>query len=207
MKNLLFSFCLFAAAAFGQYKLEPAGAPPSELAPAMRDALQKDGAKIVGPNGVVCEIWLRAKAPAAAANGEQNASFTDIGQGTFLGAIRFTGKGSDRRGQIIPAGVYTLRLSFYPVDGAHQGVAPTRDFALMTPAAVDQDLNAAPKFEELVKMSTKASGTAHPAILSVWKGDAPQAAPALKQDGEDWVLDTNMGGVPVSIIVVGVYAG
>jgi hypothetical protein len=205
MKKLFLSLGLVAATAFGQYKLESAGAPPSELAPEMRGALEQDGARIAGPSGVFCEVWLRAKVPAGS-NSEQNVSFTQMPQGVLLGAIRFPVKGADRRGQPLKPGVYTMRLSFFPVDGAHQGVAQTRDFALLTPAADDKDLNAAPNFKQLVDMSKKASGTPHPAILNVWKADS--AGPAtLKQEGEDWVLYGTVGGQPIAMIVVGTYAG
>ncbi len=206
MKKLLVSLCLVTACAFGQYKLESAGPPPSELSQPIRDALQKDGAKITGPNGAFCEIWLRTTAPSGS-NSEQNASFTNIPDSALLGAIRFPGKGADRRGQPIQAGVYTLRLSFYPVDGAHQGVAPTRDFLILSPAATDTDLNATPKFEQLMDMSRKASGTRHPAVLNTWKPDSADAAPALKQEGEDWVLYDKLGDRPIAIIVVGTYQG
>lgn len=206
MKKSLFSLCLAAATAFGQYKLEPAGPPPSELAPAIGDALQKDGARIVGPGGVFCEVWLRAKAPAEAPNNEQNVNFTQMPQGVLLGAIRFPGKGADRRGQAIQPGVYTLRLSFYPVDGAHQGVAPSRDFLLMVPAAIDKDLNANPNYQQLVDLSRKASGTQHPAVLNIWKPDSAQPA-ALKEEDEDWVLYSAVGDKPIALIVVGTYTG
>src|ERR1017187_3284877 len=84
MKKLLFTLCLTVVCAVAQFKLESAGAPPSEVAPAIRDALQKDGAKITGPNGAVCEVWFRTQVPTTA-NSEQNVSFTDIAQGTLVG--------------------------------------------------------------------------------------------------------------------------
>ena len=203
MKRLLFTLSLTAVCASAQYKLESAGAPPSEVAPAIRDALQKDGAKITGPNGTVCEVWLRTQVPSAA-NSEQNVSFTDIAQGTLVGVVRFPVKGTDRRGQAIQPGVYTLRLSFYPADGAHQGVAQTRDFLLMSPAATDTDPNATPAFDQLVAMSKKASGVPHPAVLNCWKPDSPGPA-ALKQEGADWVLYGAIGDRPIALIVVGTY--
>lgn len=205
MGKLLLSFCLAAAAALAQYKMEPAGAPPSELSPDMRSALQQDGARISGPNGVVCEVWLRTTVPAKD-NSEQNVSFSQIAHGTLLGVVRYPGKGADRRGQPLKPGIYTIRLSFFPVDGAHQGVAPTRDFVLLAPAATDSDLNATPSYKELVDMSRKASGTPHPAILNVWKPDSKEPA-ALKHEGEDWVLYSSIGDRPIALIVVGTFAG
>src|SRR5882762_5012164 len=112
----LAAFFVCSLAAFAQYKSEPAGAPPAEVAPAIAQVMQKTGTKI-------------------------------------------TSNGSDRRGQTIKAGVYTLRYGIMPVNGDHQGAAPQRDFVLMTPAADDKDLNATPNFEALVAMSRKASGT------------------------------------------------
>jgi hypothetical protein len=203
MKRLLFTLSLTAVCAFAQYKLESAGAPPSEVAPGIRAALQKDGAKITGANGTVCEVWLRTQVPTAA-NSEQTVSFTDIAQGTLIGVIRFPVKGTDRRGQAIQPGVYTLRLSFYPADGAHQGVSQTRDFLLLSPAASDTDPAATPAFEQLVAMSKKASGVPHPAVLNCWKPDALGPA-ALKQEGADWVLYNSIGDRPIAVIVVGTY--
>ncbi len=205
MGKMLLSFCMAAACAFGQYKLESAGAPPSELAPEIRGALQKDGARISGAKGVVCEVWFRASVPSAA-NSEQNVTFSDIAHGTLVGAVRFPTEGKDRRGQPLKPGVYTMRLSFFPVDGAHQGVAPTRDFVLLTPAAADSDLNATPSYKELVAMSIKASGTPHPAVLNVWKPDSKEPA-AVKQEGEDWVLYSTLGDKPIAMIVVGTFIG
>ncbi len=203
MSKFLLSFLLAGAAAFGQYKLESAGAPPSELSPAIRGALQQDGAKVTGPSGTVAEVWFRTSVPSAA-NGEQNTSFTDVAQGTLMGVIRFPEKATDRRGQALKPGVYTMRLSFYPVDGAHQGVSPTRDFVLLVPAAGDTDLNSTPAFQPLVDMSKKASGTQHPAVLNIWKAD--EAGPAkVSQEGDDWVLYSTVGGKPVGLIVVGTY--
>ncbi len=203
MKRLLFALCLTSVCAFAQYKLESAGAPPSEVSPAIRDALQKDGAKITGPNGTVCEVWFRTQVPSAQ-NSEQNVSFTDVVQGTLLGVVRFPVKGTDRRGQAIQPGVYTMRLSFYPADGAHQGVAQTRDFVLLSQAASDTDLGATPSFDQLVATSKKASGTPHPAVLNCWKADAP-GPKALKQEGPDWVLYDSIGDKPIALIVVGTY--
>lgn len=208
MSKLALSLCLFAASAFGQYKMDAAGAPPSELAAPVRDALQKDGVKVVDARGAVAsEVWLLAKAPADAANGEQNVTFPQIAHGALLGAIRFPAQGADRRGQTIKPGVYTMRYSYFPVDGAHQGVSPQRDFLILTPAADDTDPAALPKFAELMKMSVKASGTTHPAIMSIWKPDEPVSSTSLKKEGEDWVLYTKMGDRPIAIILVGMYAG
>jgi hypothetical protein len=130
-------------------------------------------------------------------------SLPNIPQGSLLGAIRFPAKGVDRRGNPIAAGVYTLRYSNYPQNGDHQGVAPQRDFMLLSKAADDQNASATPSFKELVAMSEKATGAPHPGVFSFWKADA-SAKPGLEKEGEnDWILHTKLGDIPIAMIVVG----
>lgn len=208
MKTSVLFLFLAATLAFGQYKLEPAGAAPSELAPALAAELQP-GTRILNPDGsVLCEVWVRKTAPSGEKSVEPNVVFPAIPHGALLGAIRFTGTGADRRGQQLKPGVYTLRYSLYPVDGAHQGVAPQRDFAVLALAADDKDPAALPAYEPLMKMSSKASGTPHPAILSIAPplGDAPN--PGMVKEGEhDWMFNTRIGDTPMGIILVGTFEG
>lgn len=207
MHRLLVALPLASLLGFAQYKYEPAGPPPDELAPAIREALQKTGHRIIAPNGsVFAELWFRAQAPSGPATTEEGVSLTTIPHGSLVGAIRFPGRGADRRGQSIKPGVYTLRIAWYPVDGAHQGVAPQRDFLKIIPASEDKDLNATPSYEELVALSNKASGTSHPAILSVWKLDKPEPAGLVRHES-DWVLHAAIGDIPIAVIVVGTFQG
>jgi hypothetical protein len=190
-------------AADGPYQSAAAGAPPAEVAPAMAQALQKDGIKISNNGAAYCEIWFRTGKPSGAKTTEENVTLPFIPVGALVGVIRFDGKGADRRGQTIKAGVYTLRYGIMPVNGDHQGAAPQRDFLLLTPASEDRDLNSTPGFEALVAMSQKASGTPHPAVLSFWKADS-DAPGFAKQGDSDWVLQTKIGDTPISVILVGV---
>lgn len=189
--------------AFGQYKAEPAGPPPSGISPAIRAALRKEGTKIANNGAAYCEIWLRSQEPAGGTP-QEGQTLTKIPQGALLGVIRFDGQGQDRRGQGIKPGVYTLRYALMPVNGDHQGAAPQRDFVLISPAANDTDLNSTPAFDALVDMSRKASGTPHPAVLSLWKADTDSAPGLSKQGDNDWVLQTKLGDTPIALIVVGV---
>lgn len=202
-------FLVAASSLLAQYKTESAGTPPSDLAPAISGALQPQGTKILSGTGtVVCEVWFVAKLPSGASSSDQSVTLGTVPQGALLGAIRFTGPGADRRGQPIKPGVYTLRYSLIPVNGDHQGAAPQRDFALMTPAADDKDATATPNFEALVAMSKKASGTPHPAVLSIWGASASDPLGFAKQgDSNDWALTIKIGDTPVSIILVGKYEG
>lgn len=194
---------LCSLAAFGQYKAESAGAPPSEVAPAIAQVLQKDGAKVTNNGKPYAEIWFRTDKPASPKAAEDGTT-VPVTMGALLGVIRFDVTGQDRRGQTIKPGVYTLRYGVMPINGDHQGAAPQRDFLLMVPAADDKDLNATPAFEAVVAMSRKASGTPHPAVLSFWKADS--GTPGFAKQGEDWVLQSKVGDIPVAVILIGLAA-
>ncbi|NWF82948.1 MAG: hypothetical protein HXY18_03865 [Bryobacteraceae bacterium] len=209
MKRSLFVHALaalLAAPLFAQMKVETAGAPPSEAA-ALAPALAREGVKVLKEDGsVLCEMWFVSALPSGAA-AEESASFAGTPHGALLGVARFPNRHSDRRGQTIKPGVYTMRYSLFPLNGDHQGVAPQRDFILFSPAATDTDPAARPNFETLMDMSRKASGTPHPLVLSFWK-DESGAAPGVEAAGDsDRVLHTRIGAVPAAIIIVGRHEG
>ena len=210
MRKLHLCFLLTVLAAstvFAQYKSEPAGAPPAELAPAISQALEQQGTKIVGSSGVFCEVWFRTSLPAGPKSAEESVTLPTIPLGALVGAIRFPAQGADRRGQPIKPGVYTLRYGLQPLNGDHLGVSPQRDFLVLVPAGDDKDLNAAPNFDALMAMSRKASGTPHPAVLSMWGAGASDAAGFAKQGENDWVLTKKIGDTLISVILVGKVEG
>jgi hypothetical protein len=208
MRKTLICVLLAASAAPAQYKVEAAGAPPSELAPAIQEALQKVGTKVVaGTGSVACEIWFRSAAPPGAPSAEENATLKTIPHGALLGAIRFPAEGQDRRGYTVKPGVYTLRYSLYPVNGDHQGVAPQRDFLILLRANDDTDINVNFDFDKLMDLARRASETPHPLSLSIWKNAGGASAPITKQGENDWVLHGTVGDVPVAVIVAGQFAG
>jgi|SRR5271157_354429 len=186
-----------------EYKLEPLASAPSDLPAAYASLIAANGYRLTGAAGPKCEIWFRKSIPTGPQPADTNIVF-DIAQGTLLGVIRLPVKGEDRRGQPINPGLYTLRYSNFPVDGAHQGVAPQRDFALLTPVAADPDPNSTPGFDALVQMSRKASASPHPAVLSL---ETPNGTtfPALVKEGDtpDWVLCVQAGDLKIAIILVG----
>ncbi|HEY2015550.1 MAG TPA: hypothetical protein VGH38_18725 [Bryobacteraceae bacterium] len=210
IKNLLLLCCsalVFAShcALAQEYKLEPISTTAPGLPAAYASLIDSKGYRVVGPAGPWCEVWFRKSIPTGAKSADANIALP-IAQGTLLGILRFPGKGADRRDQTLKAGTYTMRYSNFPVDGAHQGVAPQRDFALLTPVANDADPNATPDFDKLVEQS-KTSGTAHPAVFAL---EPPNGTtfPALAKEGDhDWVLSVKVGDLPISIIVAGKYEG
>lgn len=203
IRNLGIVLSLVSAAFAQQYKAEPAGPPPAEIAPAMAALLQKDGIKISNKGSPYCELWFRTAKPAAGSS-EEGASVPGVPMGAFLGAIHFNVRGSDRRGQNIKPGVYILRYGLIPINGDHQGAAPQRDFMVMSLVAEDKDPSATPKFEALTTESKKVSGTPHPAVLSFWKADNDTLG--LTQQGDDWVLQVKLGDTMIAVIVVGAAA-
>jgi hypothetical protein len=199
MKHFLVCLVVAATGAFGQYKTEPASAPP-----VFASEMQDQGAKVLDASGKPwAEVWFRKQAPSGPKNSEDAVTFPSIPHGALIGVIRFAGDGADRRGQVIKSGVYTLRYSLYPVDGAHQGVAPQRDFLVLVPAAEDKDPASTPAYDPLMDLSRKASGTPHPAVLEIYQPAAEAKFPSLEQAGEDWAYNVKVGDVPMSLILIG----
>ena len=202
--RLLFLLLPLLATAWAQdYKLETISTAPSGLPAAYDSVIQTQGYRVTGPNGPWCEIWFRNSIPTGAKPADDSIVFP-IPQGTLVGILRFPSEGADRRGQTIKAGIYTMRYSDFPVDGSHQGVAPQRDFLLLTPIANDPDPSATPGFDQLVKMSTKASGTPHPAVFSIEISSASKF-PSITAEGDtpDQVLNVKIGSLQLAMIVVG----
>jgi hypothetical protein len=200
---LLLAFSSVFCVSAQNYKVEPISTAPPSLPAAYASVVQGQGYRVSGPSGVWCEVWIAKTVPSGGKPSDAAITF-GIPQGAFLGVLRFPGKGADRRGQVIPAGVYTMRYSDFPADGAHQGAAPQRDFALLTPIGSDPDPSAKPDFAALVQWSDKASGTNHPAVFSMESSPAGAAEGNLTKEGEnDWTLTVKAGEVTFSLILVG----
>ncbi|HUQ91634.1 MAG TPA: hypothetical protein VM120_08130 [Bryobacteraceae bacterium] len=195
---------LAASALWGQYKVETTSSSPQGLPAAIAGALSREGSKITGPDGkVFCEIWFRSAPPPAASGKEDTVTWTGVAHGSLIGVVHFPAKTSDRRGQPINPGIYTMRFSYFPVNGDHQGVAPQRDFLVLSKAADDTDPNATPKFDSLVEASRKVTGTPHPAVFSMWKADSDFKPGFTKMGENDWVLQVKVAGTPIAVILIG----
>ena len=204
IKHLLLLACAALACA-QQYKVEPISSASPGLPAAYASVVDATGYRVIGSSGPWCEIWFRKSIPTGAKPSDAAIAFP-IAQGTLLGIIRFPAVATDRRGQNVKPGVYTMRYSNFPVDGAHQGVAPQRDFALLTPMANDADPNAAPDFDKLVAQS-KTSGTAHAAVMSL-EPPGGTTFPSITKEGDaDWSLAVKVGDVTIAIIVAGTAGG
>ena len=189
-------------AAVGAFTAEKfSAAPPAEVSAAVRELLSNDGVRVQGPNGVLCEIWLRKAIPVKAnPSNELGVAFGEFTEGTLAGVVRFPAGVSDYRQQHIKPGVYTLRYALNPVNGNHQGVAAQRDFLLASPAADDQSA-ATLSMNDLLTLSRKAAGTGHPSVWSLSPVEGqPATLPAVshQDDGDLWLVE-----FPVNLQVPG----
>jgi len=191
-------------------KVESIGAFADQSAPeSVRKALASTGYRVVLADGnVACEVWFRA----TVSTGKTDASgavYTMLPEGALIGLITFPKATNDFRGQAIKAGTYTLRYEVHPADGNHMGISPIRDFLLLVPVAADPNPDATFKFEELVKLSAKASGTNHPAALSLVSPEAGAATTSVTTNEHNHTIfaakiKTASGEIPIAFIVKGI---
>jgi hypothetical protein len=191
-------------------KVETLALPTDSSIPeVVKKVLDPKGYRVTLDDGsVACEIWLRKSVPAQAKKDVAGALYSQLSESTLVGVISFPQATTDYRGQPVKPGTYTLRYELIPNDGNHLGVAPNRDFLLLVPAATDADPNAVYKFEELVNLSRKATGTRHPAPLSLVQAEAGTAAAVSKNNEEHWIFSAGMKlasgeDLPFALVVKG----
>jgi hypothetical protein len=202
------------AAAAQQYTVSKAesAVPSDAVASEIAALLQPTGLKVAKGSNAHCEIWLAKEWPLAANAQAGGEVLYPLTPGQVIGVARFPRKASDFRDQDIPAGTYVLRYAQQPVDGAHVGTSPTRDFLALIPAAKDKDPNPV-DFKTLSEKSKETSGTAHPAILSLQKAEAGGESLSVREESDkNWVIvhftgKTKQGSMvkdlPLGLVVVG----
>jgi hypothetical protein len=165
-------------------KVEPIGPlADGSVSESVRAALEQKGHRIKLADGsTLCDIWLRDGVPAQPKADISGAAYTMLAESTLIGVVSFPAPAKDFRGQQIKPGIYTLRYALHPTDGNHMGISPIRDFLLLVPAADDGDASARYKFEELAKLSAKASGTNHPAVMSLIVPEHANGLPSLTEN-------------------------
>ncbi|MEX2176364.1 MAG: hypothetical protein WD872_18520 [Pirellulaceae bacterium] len=189
--SLLVACALTASATAQEYhvvKVETP-APADEIAPEIAALLAPTGLKLVkGESRTVCEIWLCQQWPVAADAKTGGDVIYPLAPGSLVGVVRYPRKAADFRDQDISAGVYTLRYGRQPVDGAHIGTSPTRDFLVAIPAAGDKS-PAALDYKGLIAGGKETSGSGHPAILSLQRPGAGSEALAVREDADkEWTI-------------------
>lgn len=183
------------------------GAPTGIPAP-LAVVLEPFSYKVVAVDGgPLAQVWFRKEIPVGGKPVE-GANYGQFKPSELVGVIQFAASAKDFRGQPIKAGTYTLRYALLPSDGNHIGVAPDRDFLLLTATADDPGPTVLPKYDDLVKLSAKAAGTNHPAIFSMVQASV-KALPAVFVDANDCVVlaapvKSSGGDMPLMFIVKGV---
>lgn len=192
----------------GTAKVDRIDRPSDSPVPtAVWDVLDTKGYRLTLEDGsTACDIWLRKSLPSSGAKEVEGVLFPEIAPSTLVGLISFAKPTTDFRGQPIKAGFYNLRYALLPNDGNHLGVAPSRDFVLLVPASADPDPGAQFKFEELVNLSKKATGTNHPGPLSLVQADS--SIPGISHDDQDhWIFSVKVSTtgeqIPIGLIVKG----
>lgn len=215
---VILSPCAVGFAQEGPLKLEPlSDGPPAELAPAVREALRKDGLRVLDGQGrPFAELWIRQAIPAAGkpAGPKGAVLYPVLAEGELLGAIKLVEEGHDYRDQAIAPGVYTLRYGLQPVNGDHLGVSTYRDYSLLLPAAKDKELKPLAR-KALETRSAEAAGSNHPGVLILIAPPSGAASPGVVQDMEKnhWGLilalplavpgEAEATPLPVQLILVG----
>jgi hypothetical protein len=204
-----------ASAGAQDFKVElvEAAAPADALSPEIAALLQPTGFKLIkGESRTVCEIWPCKEWPIAADAKTGLDVITPLTPGQLIGVIRYPRKATDFREQEIPSGVYTLRYGQQPVDGAHVGTSPTRDFFVISPAAKDK-APAVLDYKALVAAGKETSGTSHPAILSLQPpGDSQEPLAVREVTEKEWTIvrftgKTSAGGKTQDLALEAVLVG
>ena len=193
------------------YKVQPTGPPSaSDLPKSLLEALQDQGIRLVDDKGnAASELWFLKSVPlASSSSASSDAVYPALSVGRLVAVLHFPGAGSDFRGQSIKPGYYTLRYAQIPKDGNHMGVNPYPDFLLLSPAATDTQVDAVLKLDDLLKLSRQASGTPHPAVLSLVPTSQGASFPSVVQDDQGhWVVQVKLPGqgqdVPIALVLVG----
>jgi hypothetical protein len=149
---------------------------PAEIAAPVAATLASGGVRATA-NGTAITFWWVKDLPGH--------SWTDVPEGTLIGAVKLDAAMADIRGHMMKAGVYTLRYGIQPANNDHFGISPFRDFLLLSPAAVDT-IPAAVDHDGVIALSKQTLGGSHPAVLSI---DPPTAAKQAPLD----VYTTQLG--------------
>ena len=168
LRSVVLGVSLFAALGWaGDFSHEAVDGPPEGLPEATAPLLSPEGVAIKDSSGaVVARYWGRKTAFEGEAASGFGIRFDTIPEGALIAVVHFPDKGSDFREQPIPSGVYTMRYALNPEDGNHMGVAPSRDFAVLTPADGDGEPATNYGYDGLVEL-TKKAGNPHPTIARI----------------------------------------
>jgi len=199
-----------ATAMAADYRIEPLDeSPPDEVSEAVTDVLSPTGYRVIrGSDTKFCDIWLAKSWEVAADFQPTPEVLYPFKQGQLIGVARYWRDATDFREQEIGDGVYTLRYNVQPIDGAHVGTSPTRDFLLVVESKED-DSPKPIENDDLNYLSSEAIQTLHPGILSMQRRQA-DAYPAMREDTNHqwWIVgvagSANGKELPIEFVLVGI---
>jgi hypothetical protein len=171
-------------------------AEPPDVAAPIKALLSTDAIDVKIGAAPVTFWWVKAL-PIQPGSADPPA-WSQVTEGTVVGAVRLGAEIKDIRGRTIKPGFYTLRYGIQPANCDHLGVSPHRDFLLLSPAAADTNADPIPH-EPLTELSAQATGISHPAI---WSLDPPVASA-----GELLKVQTTEGGFKSVIFEVATSSG
>jgi hypothetical protein len=187
-------------------------APADAVSPTIAAQLQPTGFKLTKGSQTIIEMWLAKEWPVAADAKTGGEVLYPLSPGELFGVARYAKKGADFRDQNIPAGTYVVRYAHQPIDGAHVGTSPTRDFLALLPTAKDREPQTL-DYKTLVATSKQTTGTEHPGILSLQPADAGAGELSVREDADrGWAImhfvgKMKQGGamkdLPMDVVVVG----
>src|SRR5262245_9921072 len=155
--------------------------PPKDLKAGFAALLSDQSVQVADDKGNVwATFWFRKAIPCKAATEQvkNGLTYRELAPTTLIGVVQFAQPWTDFRKQKIPAGVYTLRQAIQPMDGDHQGTAPTGDFCLLIPAAKDEKPDTM-DVKAMQELSANAPGGTHPGVMLLFANDKPEDAPKL----------------------------
>ncbi|HUE74101.1 MAG TPA: hypothetical protein VMP01_24685 [Pirellulaceae bacterium] len=188
------------------YKVEKleSGPPADKLSPEIAKLIGDSGCKILrGETRTLCEIWTVKELDVSKGKTNDMVLYP-LEPGQLIGVIRLPRKATDFRNQEVTSGVYTLRYGQQPVDGAHVGTFPTRDFVLLLPAEEDKSPATIGDYKTLTKASAASAGTTHPAIYPLLKPSEGET-PSIRHDEEKdwWIVRFGSGKQAFDMVIVG----
>ena len=206
---ILFLLFSFLASALAADKVDPAPAFNDPAASAgVKQALEDKGYSITVGDKVLVQMWLRKAVPVADKPAADGLFYPQLTPGELIGVATFPEATRDFRNQLVKPGTYTMRYELIPADGDHLGVSPNRDFVLLSPIADDTDANAVYKFEDMVALSRKSTGTKHPQPFCLIDPKSGGPKVTRDEDNDYTIFSTSLslaGGktIPISFIVKG----
>ncbi len=132
--------------------------PPGELADPI-EALIATGGQRVHVGQTTLDFWWVKTLPLTAES--RGVSWAALAEGTLVGAVTLSAPYPAGRGQMVPAGIYTLRYVIEPQTADRSGPTPPATALLLAPVA-DDDKTDPLGHDDAVSVASRTPGTSNP---------------------------------------------